>query len=433
MSASGRQLPSRGKALNIANSTAGRTLACTLLAWLLVFVVCKHLLWRDPHSAFFSEDGVYDLGYSRVRQAEAREFIEQAEVDSSLADRNGTQSGLPVVCAGITTFKREGTNYLNETVGTMLAGLTHEERSALDVRLLFAHVNPNVHVDWDRSWLRVVNHWSGYNVSETELNQIREWENAPNYYAKGVYDYMYVIRHCLSETSAPYIAIFEDDIVFADGWLSKTLQALAELRELSRSWLYLRLFYTETSLAWEAETDYWYGHQILTFSIAITATLAILLLLRRTVRPTRPYLDIPTTAVLVLVTVPAFVALTFMIGKYNLMPLHGLERMQRNGCCTQALIFPRSEASDLVHMLQERGSGQTDSMIEEYGTEMGLEKYALAPQVVQHVGLVSSRDNLEINTRSTWAFWFETQSSAKLKKEHAALARAGIWRATGER
>ncbi|KAI7576250.1 hypothetical protein KC316_g10772 [Hortaea werneckii] len=127
-----------------------------------------------------------------------------------------------------------------------------------------------------------------------------------------------------------------------------------------------------------------------------------------------------------------FIALTFMIGKYNLMPLNGLERMDRYGCCTQALIYSRASATQVVDMLQERGSGQTDSLIEEYGTKNGLAKYALAPQVVQHVGIVSSRDNLEANTRSTWAFWFETQDAEKLKKEHMDLAKAGIWRATSE-
>jgi hypothetical protein len=114
------------------------------------------------------------------------------------------------------------------------------------------------------------------------------------------------------------------------------------------------------------------------------------------------------------------------------MPLRGVERMDRYGCCTQALVFPRAQVSGLLTALQDRGSGQTDSMIEEYADARSLERYALAPQVVQHVGLVSSRDNLAINTKSTWAFWFEAQNAAALKKEHEAMSRAGIWRASGD-
>lgn len=48
-------------------------------------------------------------------------------------------------------------------------------------------------------------------------------------------DYIYVLDQFLNQTTAPFIAIFEDDIVFADGWLSKTVQALTQLRTQSNS------------------------------------------------------------------------------------------------------------------------------------------------------------------------------------------------------
>ncbi|KAJ5882450.1 Glycosyl transferase family 54 [Penicillium soppii] len=50
-----------------------------------------------------------------------------------------------------------------------------------------------------------------------------------------------------------------------------------------------------------------------------------------------------------------------------------------------------------------------------------MNKYALAPPQLQHVGLKSSRDNLDINTRSTWAFWFETNDPIILREEHRRL------------
>ena len=235
-------------------------------------------------------------------------------------------------------------------------------------------------------------------------------------------DYIYVLTKCLNETDAPYIAIFEDDIIFADGWLVKTLTALddAQLRA-SSSWIYLRLFYTETSLGWQASEDFWYGHQLLTFSLAIGGILLLLLIGKWCLRPLDRRLDIFTMIVLVLIAAPAFTALVFMTGKYNLNPLRGVERMDKYGCCTQALVFPRSQTEGLLDYLKQRGSGQTDSLIEEYADTEGLERYALAPQVVQHVGLISSRNNLAINAKSTWAFWFETQDPLKLREEHDRL------------
>ena len=95
--------------------------------------------------------------------------------------------------------------------------------------------------------------------------------------------------------------------------------------------------------------------------------------------------------------------------------------MNKYGCCTQALVFPRNEVPGLVAFLRGIGSGQTDTMIEEYADANGKERLALAPQVVQHVGLESSRDNTFVNSQSTWAFYFEEQGSAKLRKEHEIL------------
>lgn len=418
--------------VDLAASPAGRTSTAAIVLWLLIFATCKQLLWRDPHAAFFSEDGVYDLGYSLTRQAQAHDFINLANTDaSSAASRNASKSS-PAICAAVTTFNRPGRQYLNETVGSMLAGLTVEERSALDVRLLFAHADSTLHPDWSATWLNTADEWDGYKVAQEELAHIEELEQTQNFYEKGVYDYIYVLRQCLDETNAPYIAIFEDDIIFADGWLAKALSSLADLKRFSEPWLYLRLFYTETSLGWDASSDFWYGHQLLTFVLAMVAVLALLLGAKRTVRSFARRLDTQTLVILVCIVTPAFTALTFMIGKYNLNPLDGLERMDRYGCCTQALVFPRFQVQGLIDFLHERASGQTDALIEEYADAKSYARYAVAPQVVQHVGLISSRNNLAVNTQSTWAFWFEAQDARRLSREHEELARWSIWRAAGD-
>lgn len=243
-------------------------------------------------------------------------------------------------------------------------------------------------------------------------------------------NYTYIIQECLEQTTAPFIAIFEDDIIFADGWLSKTMAALQELTNSDRqrrNWLYLRLFYTETALGWESDDDFWYGNMPYTFLLTMCGTLSILLGARMLSSRLKPVLDIGTIAILVLIAAPAFTQLVFMTGKYILFPLRGVERMDKHGCCTQALVFPRASALALLDGLRGR-DGQTDTLIEQFADENHFERYALAPQVVQHVGLVSSRDNDLINTRSTWAFWFETRIPHILRQEHAAIAASLDWR-----
>jgi len=170
---------------HLVSSLAGKTLVFTAILWLLIFAACKQLLWRDPHAAFFSETGVYELDYSLYRQAEAHEFIQHATTDAR-GPRPEITKPAPVICAAITTFNRDGHQYLNETVGSMLVGLTMEERSVLDVRLLFAHAEGAVHPDWDSGWLDTLDHWGGYNVSKEDLEHIYELETTQNFYAKGV-------------------------------------------------------------------------------------------------------------------------------------------------------------------------------------------------------------------------------------------------------
>lgn len=161
----------------------------------------------------------------------------------------------------------------------------------------------------------------------------------------------------------------------------------------------------------------------MTVLLPASAAALCLTLVRCMCKSTRGLLTFSTIAVISLVTVPAFTVLYFMIDKYSIHPLSEVTRMDKYGCCTQALVFPRDQIPGLISYLTQRKAGQTDSMIEDYAL--------LSPQVVQHIELVSSRDNLEINTKSTWAFWFEASDAARLRAEHEELAQGTIWRASG--
>lgn len=292
-------------------------------------------------------------------------------------------------------------------------------------------------------------------------------------------DYIYALTQCLDNTTAPFIAVFEDDVIFADGWMARSLFALQEIQKYYSSllgpnisetssssrlrvlvkrtatslqpWLYLRLFYTETSLKWEANQDYWYSHLFLTFAVTSSIVAALLIALRLSFpHKLRAHLDTGSIAVLSLVTTPALTALAFMVGKYSIwVPLQnpasplaflgsvggrggagpislpppslrnaGLVLMNQYGCCSQAIIFPRVLVPGLISYLRDRHDGQTDTMIEEYANLKGFNRFAISPQLVQHIGLDSSRGNTLLNVQSTWAFWFEEYDPGELKRKH---------------
>ncbi|TAQ87813.1 hypothetical protein B7494_g3839 [Chlorociboria aeruginascens] len=244
-------------ALHILNSPAGRVLVISLACWLLAFTYGKFKFWRDPHSAFFNSDHVYDLHYSQYRERQANEYIENA---AKAVHKGGLN---PEICAAFVTVRRETKQYVDAAIGSLLADLTEEERSKLHLYVLFANVDPTIHPTWKQPWLEnVVDEAVGYNVSSDVLAHLKELEEKRDFQEKGVYDYVYALDSCYS-TGAPYIAIFEDDIIAVDGWMAKTRKALQEIdhavHELGKhwDWIYLRLFYSETFMLWN-NGDYWY-------------------------------------------------------------------------------------------------------------------------------------------------------------------------------
>ena len=226
--------------------------------------------------------------------------------------------------------------------------------------------------------------------------------------------------------------MFEDDIIIATGWMAKVRQSLSQINEGAatnpslRNWLYLRLFYTETALSWETHADYWYGHMAYTFLLSSFVGASLLIALRFLIPRTQRHLDDPAIFVLSAITIPAFVVLAFMIGKYSLFPLRGVVTMNVHGCCTQALLFPKEQIPSLIAHLRGIGAGQTDTMIEDYADQTGKQRLAMGKQVVQHVGLESSRGNNFVNGQSTFAFWFEEYDAKRLEREHQDLLNMGF-------
>ena len=163
---------------------ATRVCLVTGFTWFLLFITLKHFLWRDPHSGFFQDATVYELGYSALRRDEARAYIaihDQGDQNAALLSGHD-----PTICAAMVTYKRPQRQYLNESIGSLLVGLTTEERQALNIRLLFSHSDPWRHPDWNRTWLQVVDSWSGYELSASKLSEVRDIEAEENFYAKGV-------------------------------------------------------------------------------------------------------------------------------------------------------------------------------------------------------------------------------------------------------
>jgi hypothetical protein len=144
------------------DTPAGKLLVSTLVALLLTSLYLYHVLWNEPRSWFYNQSGAYEYRYSAHRLGEAREFISTANATQDVVNNAKGFHNEPVMCIAMMTIKRQHTQYVSDTMGTILAGLTVEERSAIDLRLIFGNVDPEVHPNWNETWLSSLD-WVGCN------------------------------------------------------------------------------------------------------------------------------------------------------------------------------------------------------------------------------------------------------------------------------
>lgn len=330
-------------------------------------------------------------------------------------DVYANSSKTPRLCLGVSTVGRPGEQYVRSTIGSLLEGLTEQERAELHLIILIAHTHPEQHPIYSEQWPRAVsNDVLLYNVSKENLEHLEELERTKNFREKGLQDYIYILRKCI-RTGAPYVAVLDDDVLAVTGWLSRTMDAIelanARMPQAKDSWLYLRLFYTEEFFGFNSE--YWPLYLLGSVG-SIVATAFVLITVRSL--EFQKYTSNRSMIVICGICAPACIALYFLIGRNALYPLSpGVHQMQQNGCCGQGLLYPRKMAIPLVDRLREVGAGFADSTVEEWANINSYVRWAIAPSLLQHIGGTSSKGDdfsgmakhAESVAEKIWSFSFE--------------------------
>lgn len=173
--------------------------------WLLLFYYFRHLYWRDPHSAFFDSTHVYERDYSARRQSFGLSFLNAlvegnhtALFSNSTSTLAGDSDGdgdteVPDMCIAYVTIRRdmedrnEGRQYIDAALGTMVDGLTGEQRKRIWIYVLFADMDPSIHPLWEQEWLgRVVDDYGGYEVGDERREWLEELMKQKEWQVKGV-------------------------------------------------------------------------------------------------------------------------------------------------------------------------------------------------------------------------------------------------------
>ncbi|KAJ5092063.1 hypothetical protein NUU61_006933 [Penicillium alfredii] len=442
-------LGKRPPILGASNTGAGaqtlRVFLSFLLFYALLVLYTRTQSSRDPGSAFFRPWTAYDASYSAVRLDEADRYIDSVNNNNGTAPKPAKASPQPGLCVGIASIARNGIRYFRSTVGTVLEGLSEAERADIHLVLFIAHTDPAQHPAYNETWLHeVADRVLLYEPDKVNVDYIRSLETDAARVSgreKALFDYTYLLQAC-EATNAPYVVMLEDDVVAQDGWYHRTRQALASAEEQTKKigaskWLYLRLFYTEEFLGWNAQDWPIY----LAYSILAAAFVACVGLGLRQHRP-QLHAHLPNETILLLtgVCTPLMIGLFFAAGRVTMLPIPtGVHQMPRFGCCSQAFVFPRARVPDLVELYRARHLGYVDVITEEYANANNEIRWAVTPSIMQHAGRRSSKamnddpaGGLRHKSKSEisevgklWNFGFELNDAAALRAEHSVVLGQG--------
>nr|POF13132.1 hypothetical protein CFP56_10280 [Quercus suber] len=382
---------------------------------------------RDWGSYFFDPVHAFDRGYSDVRTTEADAFIDSLGHHSSIVKA----SDRPSLCLGISTIQRDDADYFKTLVGSLLEGLYDYERKDIYTMVLIANVDPNQHRDFKEPWLqRVADQILTYeNISEAEKVHLRGLESPAGHKEKALYDYSYALQACY-DTGAPYVIMFEDDVLAMDTWYSRAKNALYQVERHAdfHKTLYLRLFYAHRFLGWNSEE--WLTYLLWSISMEILL-IAVLYTLRRTHMPSSRFLTFKTVLVILFICAPACIGLYFAAGRATVAGFpQGVHKMNKYACCSQTLTFPRDQIPALIEYFKYIKIGHRDSLAEKYADKNHLERFAVTPALFQHIGSRTSKFNgvNQIQTfgrnaaQNEWNFDFEKYDSLALRRHHSLLA-----------
>lgn len=399
---------------------------CALMTCIGLVLLIDTISARDPTSIFFDPRKGYQPRYSELRRKQATEYI-AAHNTTELSGHPRVVNPKKKLCVGVPSMGRRGAQYIPDAIGSLLEGLTVDERSDFLLMVFIPHTDPTTHPSYGEAWLHdLTDHVLIYDLDESDKDDLRVMEEEGGaFLTKGLYDYTYLLSKCIDQDT-PYIAILEDDTIAMDGWFHRTVAAIreaerqTELRCDNCQFLYLRLFYTETLMGWNSEEWAIY----LYWSLIAAGALAVFILVLHKIKSLSKLCRSlgPQRAILLAYSgLMVAILLFFALGRMTVLPIPpGISEMNKFGCCSQALVFPRQKALELVSFFGDRRAGFADVLIEEFAGQRSELRFAVTPSLVQHVGLESSKrtGDAPVIREGIWNFRFERFDAEQLKTEH---------------
>jgi hypothetical protein len=274
--------------------------------------------------------------------------------------------------------------------------LTKDERQDLDLRVYFANTAPKEHPLWNSWLLKLVDDstFPGDVTTSDQFQELATLEKGGNLGQKIALDFAYALRYALDTSSARYVAIFEGDVLFANGWLARSIIALQDIdRRVGgnrNAWLDMRLFNEERNIGFSSHSIFGNNVPLIILGFSFTIFCA-LLAIRKYTATGKKFITISFFFVICFITIPLTIIVFFQAGKSSVLPPSPGVKLQQWGCCTQGIILPREQVLGLASELVQQASQPPDVIVGDYAREQGFLRFALDPVQLQHMGRSSSR------------------------------------------
>lgn len=354
-----------------------------LLFYLIVAVFVVPLIGMNlPFSVYYHSDPNFDQQQvkrendRRANEAE-RALKAFSHTDNYLLWRNQTVKG-PEFCFVIPSVSRPlNVRYLTQVVAALLPQILGTD-----------------------SVLMVLNAEGPEHTEAVQLSSIVHVETANDKHHRSVYmkekeDYVHGLEWCL-KNRAKFCLMVEDDVLPPSDFIER-LKFVLRCRTPSdgKRWAFLKLYYPEK---WEG----WASEWRIALEFIVTALFggliltALAYLFQIFLAQSLPHkLEV---FVVFLFSSIFMLYMLFTLGRPHWLSLRTLSPhlssvVSSPGCCTPAVVYPRAQLADLTEYLRNSKSSRMlpiDLALDKYANERGLQHLLVVPNMVKHIGFVSS-------------------------------------------
>ena len=356
------------------------------IAYTVFVVLILPLIGKDlPYSKFYDStpeiDSKQNLIDNSVRLKEAKSLLLKYNISNPFLLKQS--DALPDFCFVVVSVSRpDGMEFLTQVV----TGLLPQISESNSVFVVYNAEGPS-HSEAVRiaSFVPVVtNHRASQTISK---------------YAKEKEDYVYALEWCNTK-GARYTVVIEDDALPHPDFMIRLRYLLKQhVPYYKQQWAFLKLYYppkwqgwgNEKGLIWELVIT----SMLLSFMlVVITILIQALVSSGRSTCPTKcelfwRFVLSFSLAIYTLMTLGRPHWLIFL-GKIS---LHFNFVVPAPGCCTPAVLYPQEHLTALIsylHSVECSPMLPVDLALDRFAEQRGLHKLLVEPDLVKHIGFVSS-------------------------------------------